>query len=198
MTENGWQAIGRIAKERRERMGLRQDELAHYGGPRVSTVGKFERGAQASFPLRTQHQMEKALGWPRTTIEQVVASINEGALKVADWEWDLIEEDIPDLSSPAEPSGVDEFHDDQLEAFAQVFRLVPSATKDAALRAALVAVLPFLDVDGSTKLGRGLRESFPPIGGDGDADADAGGSAPNRTLKSVEVDEAAYDPDDKE
>ncbi len=97
---NGWQMIGRIAKARRERLGLNQDELAAYGGPRVATVGKFERAAQPSFPLRTQHQIENALGWSRGTIEQYVSareieSLDENTF--ADWEVELVEENVPDM-----------------------------------------------------------------------------------------------------
>lgn len=197
MTENGWQAIGRIAKERRERLGLRQDELAQYGGPRVSTVGKFERAAQESFPLRTQHQMEKALGWSRTIIEQVVSSIDSGELTAEDWEFDLVHEDVPDMSRGADDSDAIDASAGRLEGFAQVFSLIPAEARDEAMRAALLAIFPFLDARGASALGRELRDALPPNGGDGNADADAGGSAPTskRTLKAVEVDEAAYDPE---
>jgi len=156
MTETGWQAIGRIAKARRERLGLKQDQLALYGGPAVATVGKFERAAQPTFPLRTQHQMEKALGWTRTTVEQVVNSIDEGALAAEDWEYDLIEENIPDLSRPAEPAGVG------VDSFAAVFRLVPFERQEAAMRAAVRSLLDYIE---------------DPRGGEGHADASAGGSA---------------------
>ncbi|HEY0889429.1 MAG TPA: helix-turn-helix domain-containing protein [Nocardioides sp.] len=180
MAETGWQAIGRIAKARRERLGLNQDELAQYGGPKVATVGKFERAAQESFPLRTQHQIEKALGWSRGTIEQVVGSINEGTLTAADWEHDLVVEDVPDMSRPIVPPAEDGSSSDAVEVFASVFRLIPDERQDEALRAALMAIFPHLDTAGATHLGRGLRSAFPPRGGDGYADADAGGSAPNR------------------
>lgn len=105
MTETGWQVIGRLAKSRRERLGLRQDELAQYGGPKVSTVGKFERAA-GPFPLRTQHQMEKALGWSRTTIEQVVSWVEEHG-NADEWEHDLVEEEVPDMARPLTPGSED-------------------------------------------------------------------------------------------
>lgn len=196
MNETGWQAIGRIGKARRERLGLNQDELAHYGGPRVATVGKFERGV-ASFPLRTQHQIEKALGWSRGIIEQVVASIDEGQLTADDWEHDLVVEDVPDMSRPFTAPAEDGSTTAPIEVFAQVFRLIEPERHDDALRAALLAVFPYLDVKGATHLGRALRDSFPAWGGDGDADADAGGSAPTiREVKPWEVDKAAYETDE--
>lgn len=216
MTENGWKAIGRIAKARRERLGLKQDQLGLYGGPGVSTVGKFERAAQESFPLRTQHQMENALGWSRTTIEQVVNSINENALSVDDWEHDLIHENVPDLSRPVTsiPEEDSASTTRGIEAFATIFRLLDPERLDEALRAALLAILPFLSHDGAVRLGDTLREAFPPKGGDGNAEDSDRGPAPTkepeagpanqpatgnvRELKPWEVDEAAYPPDEDE
>lgn len=202
MTENGWQTVGRIAKDRRERLGLRQNELAARGGPGVSTVGKFERG-QGPFPLRTQHQMERALGWSRTVIEQVVNSIDSGQLSADDWEHDLVEEDIPDMSATSSELFTSEDVDRAVSTVGYVLTLVRPSRREAAIAAALQALLPFLDASGATTLGQGLRDAFPPNpteGGDGDADANSGGSAPTRKLRSIEVDEAAYDPgedDDK-
>jgi transcriptional regulator with XRE-family HTH domain len=198
MNENGWQAIGRIAKARRERLGLKQDELAQYGGPGVATVGKFERAAQDSFPPRTQHQMENALGWSRTIVEQVVNSINEGALTAEDWEHDLVVEHVPDLSRPQVSAG-DRTLDEALEALRSVLRLMEPDRLDDAVRAALLAIVPMLTSEGATRLGAGLRDSFPPEGGDGNADATPGGSAPTklRPVDPLEVDEAAYNPEDE-
>lgn len=172
MTENGWQAIGRIAKARRERLGLNQDELAQYGGPRVATVGKFERAAQETFPLRTQHQIEKALGWSRGIIEQVVESIEQGELTPETWEHDLIFEDVPDMSLPVT---LDEQHadafDDALSALRYIFKLVDPARREEALRLAIGAMLPLVTVPDAAQLGRDLRVAFPPRGGDGDGEA---------------------------
>lgn len=136
MTETGWQAIGRIARLRRERLGLKQEEIAAFGGPGVSTVGKFERAAQESFPPRTQQQIEKALGWRRTTIEQVVRSIDEGRLTADDWEHDLVEEDVPDLT----PSP--DFEEDRgLKNLGTILELVPPNLREEAIRRAGIAML---------------------------------------------------------
>lgn len=200
MTETGWQAIGRIAKARRERLGLNQDELAQYGGPRVATVGKFERGAQASFPLRTQHQMEKSLGWSRGIVEQVVESIDEGELTAEDWEHDLVVEHVPDMDRPLVSNG-DRTLGEGIDALRSVLRLIEPSRMDDAVRAALLAIMPHLTSEGAKQLGAGLREAFPPEGGDGDADStELGGSAP-KTLRSVDdlhVDTAAYHPEGDE
>lgn len=59
--------IGAIARQRRERMNLRQDELEQLGGPAVSTVRKFEQGRE-QLAQRTYARIEAALGWRRGTI----------------------------------------------------------------------------------------------------------------------------------
>lgn len=187
MTETGWQAIGRVAAARRERLGLKQDDLAFYDGPGVATVGKFERAQQASFPLRTQHRLERALGWSRGTIEQFVAAYSEGDLDMADWERDLIEESIPDLGRPSIPATeVDEPElASAVEALAGILRLVESDRLGEAVRDAVSAMLPYLAVKGATALGLSLRQSHESTrGGDGNADAPAGGSAPNQVPAS--------------
>lgn len=196
MKETGWQAIGRIARERRERLGLKQEQLALYEGPGVSTVGKFERAAQASFPLRTQHQMEKALGWSRGTIEQFVAAFDAGQLDPDDWGHDLILEDVPDLDH--EVTGVDRDAADLARAaqtINSVLRYIDRDRLDDAVRATLHAIFPFLSSAGAADLGRDLRTAFPPFGGDGD-----GQNAEPTILREVDTaiyeDEAAYGDDD--
>jgi transcriptional regulator with XRE-family HTH domain len=157
MTETGWQAIGRIAKARRERLQLKQEDLAAYGGPKVATVGKFERAAQERFPLRTQQQMERALGWSRGVIDEFVSAIDAGDLSpslVKDWEHDLIDEDLPDLTPvPAlsNPSFL-KIDDDELlvrvtRGFEAIMASISPPRRDAAFKAAVVAMTPFLMED---------------------------------------------------
>lgn len=182
MTESGWQAIGRIAKARRERLGLNQDELAQYGGPRVATVGKFERAAQSSFPLRTQHQMERALGWTRGVIEEVIGSINVDQSAVEDWEYELIEENIPDLGGPAEPLEEVSFSAAK-DTLVAVLRLIEPGFRNQAVRAALLAMAPFLS-------SRGIDEITG--GGDGHAD-NTRRSAPTKAPEAGPAQQPAAD-----
>lgn len=170
MTNIGWAAVGEIARKRRERLGLNQDQLALYGGPKVATVGKFERAAQENFPLRTQHQIEKALGWVRGTVEQVVGSINEGRLTLDDWEYDLVEEDVPDMSRPLAP--VHEIPQDdpmadpltmRLHTVRAILTLVPESRQEEAVQAALRTLLTFSDVaTASAELAEVHHLSDPP------------------------------------
>lgn len=164
MTETGWQAIGRIARLRRERLGLKQEDLAQYGGPGVSTVGKFERAAQERFPLRTQHQIENALGWDRSTIEQFVKGFEENPTNLHMFEHDLIEDDIPDLSRPR-TNTTDPELGAQLEALGRILALVPPEARDEALRNAVTAVLPLISGVGATGAHRAPDLTF--TGADG-------------------------------
>ena len=106
----GSELLAQLAHDRRLRIGLKQDELALYGGPRVTTVGKIERGAMPAMAVRTQHQMENALGWRRGTVRDILIAPEQ------DW-WgneavrydfieSLIEDSIPDLSRPASRGAV--------------------------------------------------------------------------------------------
>lgn len=122
MSEDGWEIAGQMARRRRQRLGLKQEDLQQYGGPRVSTVGKFERGAQDHFPLRTQHQIENALGWKRGSIEDVLRVVRSGEWHAWEgaYEAELIEDNIPDLSTPSDSDAqvrrATELSDDELLA----------------------------------------------------------------------------------
>lgn len=180
MTETGWQAIGRIARARRERLRLNQGDMANYGGPKVSTVGKFERGAQENFPLRTQHQIERALGWSRGVIEEFVDAWDQGTFDaevLGEWEHELVADHVPDLSRPSgpqEPEDVD--LEEHIQALAHILRLIEPTRRAEAARWALRALLPFLGVEGAEaaeSLGHDLRNAHgldERSGGDGDAE----------------------------
>jgi hypothetical protein len=106
----GTELLARLAHDRRSRIGLKQDELALYGGPRVTTVGKIERGVMPAMAVRTQHQLENALGWRRGAVRDILTAHEQDwwsneALRV-DFTESLIEDAIPDLSRPAQRGAV--------------------------------------------------------------------------------------------
>lgn len=109
-SKTGLELFARLARDRRARLGLKQDELALYGGPRVSTVGKIERAALDTMAVRTQHQMENALGWKRGAVRDILAAPDRDWWQDAglreDFEESLIEDAIPDLSRPAQRGAV--------------------------------------------------------------------------------------------
>lgn len=140
MTETAWEAVGRLVKARRERLGLNQDDLHLYGGPKVSTVGKCERAAQDRFPLRTQHQLENALGWRRGAIEEIISAVETSdwyADQREDYENDLINANIPDLSHPTEPEApvLSAQHLSDSDLLAELtYRMKRYASRDETLR----------------------------------------------------------------
>lgn len=145
MEETGWMAIGRVAKARRERLGLKQDELANYGGPRVATVGKFERGAQASFPPRTQQQIERALGWPLGTIEDFVSAVDESVIETGEWEHELVSTNVPDLTERQGALSAAEMPRTPWDSVMFLIGRLHPSLKEEAYLAAFRAVLPFVD-----------------------------------------------------
>lgn len=105
--KNEWVVVGELVRRRRERLGLKQDELKARGGPGVATVGKIERAAQDGFPLRTQHQLERALGWSLGLIEEVIADVAEKRATAEDWADETVGAAVPDLSeTPATTDGL--------------------------------------------------------------------------------------------
>lgn len=71
-SEKAWAFLARLARERREFIGLSQEDLADRCGPGKSTVSKIERAAQRGYPTRTQQQLEKALGWDRGAVRSIL------------------------------------------------------------------------------------------------------------------------------
>lgn len=72
----GWRLVGELVRQRRERMGLRQEDMPH--GPSSATLRKVEHG-DTPVPARTQHRLEASLGWDRGDIER--------ALRIHDEPW---------------------------------------------------------------------------------------------------------------
>lgn len=73
-TQDGWALVGQVVRERRDRLGLSQHDLAARGGPGSATVRKIERAAQDSFPTRTQAKLEQSLGWPPGTVARLLTA----------------------------------------------------------------------------------------------------------------------------
>lgn len=112
------QTLGRLVRARREYLSLGQGDLADLGGPKVSTVGKIERAAQANYPTRTQQQIERALGWDLGTVRRILAAPAEPWWRDKgmreDFEAELVEAAPPALA-PAATTARD-VTDDELAA----------------------------------------------------------------------------------
>lgn len=107
-----WKFLGYVTKERREFIGLSQEELARYGGPKKSTVGKIENARETSYSPRTMQQMEKALGWDRGTTRLILMAGHEYDEDMRESvAADYIEAELPDLTGSPSVGGVDEDED---------------------------------------------------------------------------------------
>lgn len=139
MSTNGWRAVGLLAKQRREQLGLTQEQVADRGGPKVTTVGKFERAA-ARFPTRTQAQLESALGWKAGVIAMVATSINSADRTIEEWAEELLA-----APAPVDDAAHEVEHREAADALAAVLRLIPPPRRPAALAAALAALSAHFD-----------------------------------------------------
>lgn len=72
-----WEFLARVVRLRREHIGLSQEELYEYGGPKKSTVGKIENARETAYSARTRQQLEEALGWDRHTVDRLLAAVDQ-------------------------------------------------------------------------------------------------------------------------
>lgn len=93
-----WRAVGRVIRQRRRWIGLSQEDLAQYGGPGKTTVGKIENGRMEPFTISAQQQVERVLGWPLGTIRSMHRLIPEFG-DDDQWWADLVEATPPDLAA---------------------------------------------------------------------------------------------------
>lgn len=66
-----WEALAIFAKDRRLYLGWDQEDVANYGGPGKTTVGKIESGREKVYSAKTLQQMERVYGWPRGFIRSL-------------------------------------------------------------------------------------------------------------------------------
>lgn len=104
ITDESWKFLGNVVKARREFIGLSQEDLALYGGPKKTTVSKLERGAEPHPGIRSQQAIERVLGWERGTIREILAlSVSDDAIEREVCARDFIEDELPDLTAPLSP-----------------------------------------------------------------------------------------------
>lgn len=57
--------LARYVRERREELGLTQEEVATRGGPSTATLRLIENAAGAAYKAKSLRQLEDGLGWAR-------------------------------------------------------------------------------------------------------------------------------------
>jgi transcriptional regulator with XRE-family HTH domain len=59
--QRDWQNLARLTRERREELGLTQEDVAKSGGPSTATIRLIESKGAQSYRPKTYHQLEAAL-----------------------------------------------------------------------------------------------------------------------------------------
>lgn len=73
-----WARLARYARERRDELGLTQEEVAARGGPSTATLRIIENldrdnASQSSFRPKSLRQLEDGLGWERGSALTIIA-----------------------------------------------------------------------------------------------------------------------------
>ncbi|HEY3925239.1 MAG TPA: hypothetical protein VGL75_11820 [Acidothermaceae bacterium] len=84
LAETPEQRVGRIVKERRERLRLSQEEVKSRGGPSTTNMTAIENGARdfSTYTGRTIAGLEDALGWEQGSIDRILEG-GEAALRTS-------------------------------------------------------------------------------------------------------------------
>jgi transcriptional regulator with XRE-family HTH domain len=73
MALRDWSRLARYVRERRDELGLTQEEVAGRGGPSTATIRLIEGGEQESYRPKSLRQLAEALEW---TPESPLAILN--------------------------------------------------------------------------------------------------------------------------
>jgi transcriptional regulator with XRE-family HTH domain len=74
-----WEQLGKIARRRREELGLTQAEVAGLAGIATQTVHRLEKGVRPSRYTSSWSKLERALGWLPGSIDAIL----EGGMPAA-------------------------------------------------------------------------------------------------------------------
>lgn len=64
--------VGKIVRDRREKLGLSQEDVAANGGPSTTTLSKIENGDAGTIRARTARDLERVLGWSQHSINALM------------------------------------------------------------------------------------------------------------------------------
>ncbi|CAN7193450.1 helix-turn-helix transcriptional regulator [Knoellia sp. LjRoot47] len=98
--KEAWKTIGNIVRWRRKQVGITQEQVAEYGGPGKTTMGKIENGRMEPFPAEAQQDLEKVLGWKFGRIRELHSLLMEFGEEIAEEEMapEGAIEALPDLA----------------------------------------------------------------------------------------------------
>lgn len=73
MTPRNWPRLADYVRERRDELGLTQEEVATRGGPSTATLRLIESAAAESYRAKSLRQLEDALGWVPGSARAILA-----------------------------------------------------------------------------------------------------------------------------
>lgn len=73
MSPRDWQRLARYVRERRDELGLTQEEIATRGGPSTATLRLIETGTQDSYRAKSLRQLAEALRWTPESPRAILA-----------------------------------------------------------------------------------------------------------------------------
>ena len=74
MSPRNWPRLARYVRQRRDELGLTQEEVAARGGPSTATIRLIETAAQSAYRAKSLRQLAEALGW---TPDSPLAILND-------------------------------------------------------------------------------------------------------------------------
>jgi transcriptional regulator with XRE-family HTH domain len=72
MARKDWERLARYVVERRDQLGLTQEEVAVSGGPSTATLRLIEKSAQDAYRAKSLRQLEDALRWAPGSVRAVL------------------------------------------------------------------------------------------------------------------------------
>ena len=75
MPPRDWHHLAQQVRDRREELGLTQENLAALGGPSTATLRLIENAAARSYRAKTLRQLEAALGWQEQSARRILAGL---------------------------------------------------------------------------------------------------------------------------
>jgi hypothetical protein len=108
MESRDWSRLARIVRERREDLGITQEQVAGNGGPSTATLRLIEGAAQETYRAKSLRQLEIGLRWMPGSVRSVlnggdpVVQADEGGTPVQD-------EGPPHFSDPRDQEIADRY-----------------------------------------------------------------------------------------
>ncbi len=73
MADRDWERLAEFARERRDELGLTQEDVRAAGGPSTASIRLIEGALQHAYQPATLRDLERALQWERGSVARILA-----------------------------------------------------------------------------------------------------------------------------